>query len=70
MGKAGQPLQSVKTVITAVLTVMRDLDPHMISQEGWVVLVCGEPDVGTQVEGKTVEMVLGVGDLMMMHLDK
>ena len=34
VGKVGQPLQSVKTVITAVLMVMRDLDPHMISQMG------------------------------------
>ena len=49
---------------------MIDLDPHMISQEGWVILVCWEPDEGTQVEGKTMEMVLGVGGLMMMNLVK
>ena len=30
MGKAGQPLQSVKTVIIVVPAVMGDLDPHMI----------------------------------------
>ena len=30
-GKVVQPLQSVKFYISAVLTVMRDLDPHMIS---------------------------------------
>ena len=40
MGKAGQPLQSVKTIITAVLTVIRDLDPHMISGLWlWVVVM-------------------------------
>jgi hypothetical protein len=30
-GECVQPLQSVKTVITAVLTVMSGMDPHMIS---------------------------------------
>ena len=30
-GKVVQPLQSVKSDISAVLTVMRDLDPHIIS---------------------------------------
>ena len=29
-GKVVQPLQSVKSDISAVLTVIRDLDPHMI----------------------------------------
>ena len=31
MGKAGQPLQNVKSDISAVLMIIRDLDPHMIS---------------------------------------
>ena len=36
MGKAGQPLQSVKTVIEVMLVVMGDLDPHMTSWMGLV----------------------------------
>ena len=42
MGKAGQPLQSVKTVITTMLAVMRDLDPHMIIDCGYgYIFGCG-----------------------------
>jgi hypothetical protein len=33
-----QPLQSIKTVIIVVLTVMSGMDPHMISRT-WVGLV-------------------------------
>ena len=36
VGKAGQPLQSVKFDISVVLTDMRDLDPHMINLMGLV----------------------------------
>jgi hypothetical protein len=37
-GECVQPLQSVKTVITVVLTILSGMDPHMISVT-WVGLV-------------------------------